>query len=776
MEGRRGRWIDGRFLTSRVARRVFFAVLGSALVPILSFALLAYVQVTRQLEREADARLGQDAKQLGMGVLERLLLLEAALDAAGPSGQALPEALARGRFRTVALREAGPLAADDAAHLAAGGSLLRVEGDPTRIVLLRGAGATRWLAAEADPRFLFVPEALRTNVDLVVTSEGQPLYSALHGPRDEAKRTGTWDLFLRPQFRGATWTLELAEPRTVLLAPLARFQTLFPLVTLLSLLAVCLSTLVLVRRNLVPIGLLQAATRRLAARDFGTRIRLETGDEFEELADSFDTMAANIERHIAVVETMSSVGRALSVEGDAERLLATILRGAMSVTDASAGALSLTDTHDRPVRHLLLEWDGSGDAERAERLARRAVETAAAGRTHHDSLLGELAIPMRNHEGLVIGVLQLVRAGAFDLESLALAESLASQTAVALTKQRLAGEFRALFEGLIQLIVKAIDQKSPYTGEHCRRVPILTELIADAACDAQEGPLKDFSLSDTERYELRIAALLHDCGKVTTPVHVIDKSTKLEALFDRIEVVDARFEVAKRELELEAQRGAEAADAALAERVAALEADRDFLRWCNLGRERSSPEHVERVRQIAARWRWRGPDGVVARILSDEEVENLSISRGTLNSRERKIIEHHVVASIEMLEQLPYPRSLRNVPAIAGAHHERMDGHGYPNGLVRDQISLQGRILGLADVFEALTARDRPYKKPMSLRQALRVLEEMRDEGHIDADLFEVFVREKVYLRYAAGYLDPEQIDEELLDAATRAELEARQR
>jgi HD-GYP domain-containing protein (c-di-GMP phosphodiesterase class II) len=166
----------------------------------------------------------------------------------------------------------------------------------------------------------------------------------------------------------------------------------------------------------------------------------------------------------------------------------------------------------------------------------------------------------------------------------------------------------------------------------------------------------------------------------------------------------------------------------------------------------------------------------MAPILSDEEVENLSVLRGTLNRRERQIIEHHVVASIDMLEQLPYPRTLRNVPAIAGAHHERMDGQGYPKGLVRDQISMQGRILGLADVFEALTARDRPYKKPMSLRQALAVLGEMRDEGHIDSELFEVFVREKVYLRYAAAYLDPEQIDDELLDEATRAELAARHR
>jgi HD-GYP domain-containing protein (c-di-GMP phosphodiesterase class II)/HAMP domain-containing protein len=781
-ERRQRRWIDGRFLTSRVARRIFFAVLVSALVPTLSFALLSYRQVTRQLERDADARLAQDAKQLGMAVLERLLLLEAALVAHAPTGeQAFPAALASGRFRRVGLRAAEALDARDEAHLAGGSTLLRVEHEPTRITLLRLAAPGHWLAAEIEPRFLFVPEALRTNVDLVVRTQGGTLYSASQEPAEQTKRSGAWDLFLRPQFRSATWTLALTEPRSVLLAPLDRFRTVFPLVTLLSLLAVGLSTLVLVRRSLVPIELLQAATRRLAAREFGTRLRLRTGDEFEELADSFDAMAANIERHVSVVETVSAVGRALSVEQDAERLLATILRGTMGVTDASAGALSLTDPSDRLVRHLVLEWDAEGGAERSERLAQAALDTAAAGRTRHDSLRGELSIPMRSHEGAVIGVLQLVRAGAFDLESLSLAESLASQTAVALTKQRLAGEFRALFEGLIQLIVKAIDQKSPYTGEHCRRVPILTELIADAACASREGALKDFSLSEMERYELRIAALLHDCGKVTTPVHVIDKSTKLEALFDRIALVDARFEVVKRDLELEAlgarlpEAGARA-DAELAERIAALEADRDFLRWCNAGRERSQPADLARVRQIAARWQWRGPDGAPAPILGDEEIENLCVLRGTLNAREREVINHHVVASIEMLEQLPYPRALRNVPAIAGAHHERMDGQGYPKGLVRDQISLQGRILGLADVFEALTARDRPYKKPMGLRQALRVLEEMRDEGHIDGDLFEVFVREKVHLRYAAEYLDPEQIDEELLDEATRVQLGSRGR
>ncbi len=778
MHGRSPHWIDARLFTSRVARRVFLLMLASALVPILSFAALSFQHVTRQLEQDAVARLEQDAKQLGMAVLERLLLLEANLATYDPAAGALPAYYA-GRFRNVVLREPASTDAEDLAHLAAGSSLLRVSTDPARrIVLWRRVSAERWLEAEVEPRFLFPPEAVRATLDLRVLSAGQPIYSARRNAPEEPKETGSWELFLRPQLRGPTWTIELDEPRAALLAPLDRFRSVFPLVTLLSLLVVVFSTLVLVRRSLLPIELLQAATRRLAAHDFSTRVGLETGDEFEELAESFDAMAANIEHHVSVMETVSSVGRALSVEQDAERLLATILRGTMSVTDAGAGALSLSDPEDRLVRHLLLEWDATDAQDRPARLEQLAAAAARAGHTLHDPAQGELSIPLRNHEGVLIGVVQLLRAGGFSAESLALAESLASQTAVALTKHRLAGEFRALFEGLIQLIVKAIDQKSPYTGEHCRRVPILTELIADAACASSDGPLKHFELTEAERYELRIAALLHDCGKVTTPVHVQDKSSKLEALFDRIELVEARFEIVRRELELAALREraepAEAPDPRLAERLAALEEDRLFLRAANVGGEFMSPALQARVQAIAARWSWRTPDGGSEPILTADEVENLCVSRGTLNARERQIINHHVVASIEMLEQLPYPRSLRNVPAIAGAHHERMDGHGYPQGLVRDQISLQGRILGLADVFEALTARDRPYKPGMSLKRALSILGSMRDEGHIDGELFEVFVRDKVYLRYAAEYMDPEQIDEELIDEATRSLLAAR--
>src|SRR5262245_9657862 len=741
----------------------------------LGFALLSYQQVTRQLERDADARIAQEAKQIGMSVLERLLLLEDALATLEPGGLG-GSGMARGRFRGFETVPSGSLAAVASAQLAAGDSVLRVttQEGASRILLLRRTRAGAVIAAEIEPRFLFVPEGLRASVGLVVRSEGAPLFAAPRSAPGLEQRSGSWNLFLRPQLHGPTWTIELSEPLDSSLAPLDGFRAIFPLVTLLALLAVGLATLVLVRRSLVPIELLHAATGRLARRDFTTRVGLRSGDEFEALAASFDAMAASIERHVSVVVTVSSFGRALSVAQDAERLLGTILRGTMQVTDARSGALSLADADDRLVQRLLLEAGGTPDPGLRARLERVAAAASAAGRTLHDAAQGELSIPMRNHEDAVIGMLQLVRPGGFDAEGLALAESLASQTAVALTRHRLAGEFRALFEGLIQLIVKAIDQKSPYTGEHCRRVPILTELIADAACATREGALKDFTLSETERYELRIAALLHDCGKVTTPVHVIDKSTKLEALFDRVVLVDARFELVRRDLELAQVRetlGAAGAptDSSLAERFAALEADRDFLRWANSGRERMAAADQRRVQEIAARWRWRGSDGVERRILDDEEVENLTVSRGTLNRREREIINHHVVASIEMLEQLPYPRALRNVPAIAGAHHERMDGRGYPQGLVRDQISLQGRILGLADVFEALTARDRPYKRPMSLRQALAILAEMRDEGHIDSDLYELFVREKIHLRYAAEYLDPEQIDEDLISEVISA-------
>lgn len=386
-----------------------------------------------------------------------------------------------------------------------------------------------------------------------------------------------------------------------------------------------------------------------------------------------------------------------------------------------------------------------------------------------------LTVPMKNHEDEIIGVLQLINAqdrttgmiGAFDETDQRLAESLASQAAVALTNRLLISQLENLFESFVQLLNKAIDEKSPYTGGHCHRVPILTMLLAEAVHETKKGPHALWHLTDLDRYELKIAALLHDCGKVTTPVHVVDKATKLQTLFDRIHLIDTRFEILKRDAEIAALKAArepdadaKAIDQGYRRRLWEIQEDREFLRLCNIGGEAMTPQAQDRVRDIATKYRWRNPRGEPVDFLTPDEVENLTIRSGTLTAAERQIINHHIVVTIQMLEALPWPRHLQNVPEYAGGHHERMDGKGYPRGLKGDQMSVQARIMGIADIFEALTARDRPYKPGKTLTESLHILGKMRLDGHIDPELFDIFIRSRVYERYAKDYLDPAQVDE----------------
>ncbi len=296
-------------------------------------------------------------------------------------------------------------------------------------------------------------------------------------------------------------------------------------------------------------------------------------------------------------------------------------------------------------------------------------------------------------------------------------------------------------------------------------------LLAEAVNETREGPLRDFNMTEKDRYELKIAGLLHDCGKVTTPVHVVDKATKLETLFDRVHLIDTRFEVLKRDAELESLKRKmslleqkQPIDFAeerrkLRERLRELDDDCRFLRSCNIGGERMRDEDIERVRRIA-RLRWRDVAGHEADFLTEDEVKNLTIRAGTLTEDERKVINNHIVATIKMLEALPWPKHLTKVPEYAGGHHERMDGKGYPKGLTREQMSVQARCMGIADLFEALTAKDRPYKKGKTLSESLEILGRMRLNNHVDPDLFDIFIRRKVYLRYAEMFLDKEQIDE----------------
>ncbi|TNG01201.1 MAG: phosphohydrolase, partial [Gammaproteobacteria bacterium] len=265
-----------------------------------------------------------------------------------------------------------------------------------------------------------------------------------------------------------------------------------------------------------------------------------------------------------------------------------------------------------------------------------------------------------------------------------------------------------------------------------------------------------------------IAGWLHDCGKVTTPEYVVDKATKLETIYDRIKVVDTRFEILKRDVMIHAlssalQNNSEIDPASVLSQDSVqsvfqdLDEEREFLRRSNVGGEFMKDEDKDRVREIA-KHDFKGASGEQEPLLNENEVYNLIIPKGTLNNEEREVINNHISMTIKMLEALPFPKHLVNVPEYAGGHHERMDGKGYPNGLTRDQMSVQARVMGIADIFEALTARDRPYKPGKNLTEAIRILGFMKEDNHIDPDIFDIFIRNKVYLEYAEKFLGPDQI------------------
>jgi HD-GYP domain-containing protein (c-di-GMP phosphodiesterase class II) len=531
-------------------------------------------------------------------------------------------------------------------------------------------------------------------------------------------------------------------------------------------------------------------------------------------------LARSLETHfLSKLEYLNAIGIALSQERDINTLLETILIAAKNLTRADGGTLyrliddklqfeivrtdslsiAMGGTSGNPVPFYAIplhDKDGKPNNTMIAAYAalnHKTVNVADAyteegfdfsGTRNFDKRTGYrstsfLTVPMKDHEGDIIGVLQLLnatdpatkRVTTFTEEDQRLAESLASQAAIALTNRLLIQQLEVLFESLIDLINTAIDDKSPYTGGHCKRVPTLTMMLAETAHAASAGPLAEFRMTEKDRYELKIAGLLHDCGKITTPVHVVDKATKLQTIYDRIELVSTRFEVLKREAEGEMLRGklralkaedeesARRAEEACQNKIAQYDDDREFLRRTNIGGERMKPEDQARVSQIA-KYQWRNEKGVVDRFLSKDEEANLNIPAGTLTPGEREIINHHIIATIKMLEALPWPRHLTNVPEYAGGHHERMDGKGYPKGLTREQMSVQARVMGIADIFEALTAKDRPYKPGKTLSESLGILGRFKENGHVDPDLFDIFVREKVYLRYAHEFLDPEQIDD----------------
>lgn len=420
----------------------------------------------------------------------------------------------------------------------------------------------------------------------------------------------------------------------------------------------------------------------------------------------------------------------------------------------------------------------------------------------------------------------------FPPEIVSYVEALAAQSAVALQNQNLLAAQQALMDGIIRIIAGAIDAKSAYTGGHCERVPELAIMLAREACEVQDGPLADFRFhSDDEWREFRIGAWLHDCGKVTTPEYVVDKATKLETIYNRIHEVRTRFEVLLRDARIEMldsilSGGDRAeAEARLAERTAALRDDYAFVAESNVGGEFMAPDKVARLREIGTQtWQRHFDDRLgcshdelerigdtppealpaTEHLLADKpqhivprgpskaldprygfkvkvptqlyhygELHNLSVARGTLTEEERFKINEHIIQTIVMLEALPLPKHLRRVPEYAGTHHETMVGTGYPRQLTASELSIPARIMAIADIFEALTASDRPYKKAKTLSESMDILVRFRNDGHIDADLFALFLRSGVYRAYGERYLKPEQLDAVDIDKYLAPSLQA---
>ncbi len=583
--------------------------------------------------------------------------------------------------------------------------------------------------------------------------------------------------------------------------------------------------------------------------------------EVDRLAKSMAVMQSAINRFV-------DIARALSAEKQMEQVLEMILAEVTSITEADGGAIGLIGDDAKSLDYVLVRNSFTGihlggisgdkiesqsfigtdkpvsmptfeshvvhssttlmvtDFSKDDRFDYSSItELQETGDYRCHSLL---AIPLQNRQEEVIGILYLVNARdrktdeiiSFTEHKTSYAQALSSNAALALDNNRLLKAQKELFDSFVQLLAGAIDTKSPYTGGHCQRVPVLAEMLAEEAHSVQNGTLKDFSMSDDERYELYVAAWLHDCGKVTTPEYVVDKATKLETLYNRIHEIRMRFEVLWRDRIIEYQQKMSETPLKkgylkeeLQHYLDELRDDFYFLAECNIGGESMEPEKVHRVKELGKKTWTRYFDNqiglsqeeqqrikmveqtklpAIELLLADRdehivpryseytnpfgeegrfcmtvpkndfnlgEIHNLSVYRGTLTEEERFSINNHIVQTIKMLNNLPFPKEMKRVPEWAGNHHEKLNGTGYPRCLMASDLSVQERIMAIADIFEALTAADRPYKKPKPLSVCLAIMTKMRDDGHICPDLFDLFLKSGSYQKYADKYMQRKQID-----------------
>jgi HD-GYP domain-containing protein (c-di-GMP phosphodiesterase class II) len=389
-----------------------------------------------------------------------------------------------------------------------------------------------------------------------------------------------------------------------------------------------------------------------------------------------------------------------------------------------------------------------------------------------------LTIPLKDHQDDILGVIQLINVKdsnnniiPFSEELVTLIRSFASLGAIALTNSSLIKEMEELFSTFAETIAMAIDEKSPHTGGHCKRVPALTLMLADSVNAISKGPLASFSMSDSDRHQLDIAGWLHDCGKIATPDHIMEKATKLETIFDRISFIDAKFEIVSRDLKINyqeqiisAMKNGKPVEVQQLERLLDTELkqvalDRALLQRINVGGEFLGDKELAQIERIAQHYHLVIND-VKTPLLNDDEVENLSIRRGTLTAGEHDVMKRHMDVTKNILDALPFPKHLSKVSEYALGHHEKLDGTGYPRGLTKEQMSIPARLMAITDIFEALSAVDRPYKKAKPVSECLFILGTMVEKNHLDPDIFAVFIESGVYKNYISEYANPEQLDD----------------
>ena len=538
-------------------------------------------------------------------------------------------------------------------------------------------------------------------------------------------------------------------------------------------------------------------------------VRLSTDENLNTLLESVvNEVTVYAERLGGQIKKMSDIGRALSGVHDLNALLEMIVDQARSFTNADAGTLYIVE--DKTLRFQIVQNDSLKifmGGKTGETIPFPPVELKESNVSAFVALKGKsvnipdvydtdlfdftgpkkfdqstgyrsksmLVVPMKNHDNDVIGVLQLLNATnpvnneviAFSQDYENLSESLASQAAVSITNAKLISNMTELFEAFVKVMATAIDEKSPVTGGHIRRVADLTLTMAEVIHNHDEGAFKDRKFSPDQMYELRIAAYMHDIGKVTSPVEIVEKAKKLQTIFDRIHYIRLRMDYIIQKVKLEGQqkkielleRKADLAEIKKVElksekQIQEMEDIRLFINKCNEPGEFLEDETLDKLKEISLRT-YLDNEGQQQPFITEDELLNLSIRRGSITDAERKKMQDHAAVTLKMLKQIPFTKKLKNIPSFAGAHHEFINGKGYPLGLKGDEIPFEGKLMAVTDIAEALTASDRPYKKAMPLETVYRILRSMAGNGELDNDMVELFINEEIYKTYQEKHETP---------------------